>query len=155
MENSLSHIQKLFISNMLSTHTAHEMAVILDKPIQVVRGVINELTGIHPKRKIKEQILREKAEKKQVKKHNVKLRRRADRANEEDQAIKVARELATLRRNKRLQEQSFQTRKVDYTKYVSVRIDHRTVIQVPAGTDIGKAKDLYLKTHKPLTSPKI
>lgn len=151
MLNDLSTFEMQIISGLLSKHPDDYIAMVIDKPTPVVRNAINELTGGGTLRKV----YVEKAEvKKQVRiKKNIEKENSLDR----ERAIAKQKRLAIDRESEvkrsRRAEPLFKTKVVDYSQMITVRIDHRTCIQVRADADIQLAKNNFLKTYRPYAAP--
>jgi hypothetical protein len=62
--------------------------------------------------------------------------------------IQQVMEKERFERRKKMESPLFGKRNIDYSKMISVRIDRRTVIQIPAGEDPEKAKAKFLQVQE-------
>ena len=177
MTTKFTFLEKQLIRSSLATKTDGEIAALLERPIEEIEEVINEITGgkaaersekIAFERKVQYEAARLKTD-------------AAEKAKQDKEAARLKREkLAEERRNKKLQEQlkkeqrnkekqarlnmeekmvaarnardrrdRFKTRDLQLDKLISVRIDHKTIVLVKPGANIEKIKAQYKRELTP------
>lgn len=135
MQNDFSIVDTRIINSLLHKKPVDYIAMIIDMPIDAVMNKIKELiTGTNRlpfDDKKHNQVLKEKALKENRKNLNaVYLKQRSERKNSVPK---------------------YQTRVVDYSQMITIRIDAKTCINVKAGTDVEKAKQQFFDTYKSFT----
>jgi hypothetical protein len=133
----------------LTTKSDGELAALLEKPIEDVVELIDQLTGGQAAAR-SEQIQKQKEaehQKRSMQNARKELIQERQAKNEKKQKEKLAlanhlekrkKELGRLEANRR-----FETKEVDLAKLISVRIDHKTHVFVKPGTNIEKIKKQY------------
>lgn len=158
MENEFSFLEQRIIQSLISKKSFVEIAGAIDKPVDMITHYIAKIT------KGKNIVTRQA---KIDQKNRLVVDKKIDRAARKNKELshadferKKTRELKKLRiehdchsinKRKRI-ESIFKTRQPDFSKMISVRIDSKTVLQVPAGTDIETLKRNY---HQRLKNSKI
>jgi hypothetical protein len=137
--DNFSFVEMLLIRQLVTKNDADEIAVIMEKPVEDIRVYIHANALLtRPKKLIKKRVSR-KPNKEQIereRRREIKIAlQRQQKKNEQERAI-------------RRRQPEFKTKEVDYNKMISVRVDHKTVLQVPAGTDIEALKKKYFQRHK-------
>jgi len=115
-----------------------------------------------PEALIKEYILRFTEDKNIITRQNTldqKIKNRSNSKAQTDRSmaiklemkkIKAARDIKNYERPKKIIEPLFITRHVDNAKMIWVRVDSKTVLQVPLGSDVDKIKENYKLRTKPV-----
>lgn len=149
MENEFSFIELRVIQSLIRKKSFAEIAAAVDKPLELVTEYIRKITAgksiITRQSKIEGKLdtLRSKKKENVIKKKKKLAEAESDKAREK--------ELKRLRRlhdhessgRRKMAEPAFKTRDMDLSKMISVRIDSKTVLQVPAGSNIETVKKNY------------
>lgn len=159
MQNDFSPFDVQLISGLLSSHPDDYIAMVVDKPLHLVREKINEITGggtlrekFYHKKEKRQSTVREKKVVKERKTRIVKENsKQLERALQNQR--RVAADIESKARRAKRNEPKFETRKVDHTTMIPVRINAKTYIYIRPGDDLQKAKDRFLKTHTTYAPP--
>lgn len=148
MQNDLSSLDKRVIQSLLKKKSFADIAEIIDKPLNVATDyILQYLEGKNIE--TFQQKLTNKVEakrKRQSEEQDKKNRKKDYDTQQRKKRLSIDQEMINNR--KRRNEPVFQTKVIDHSKMVSVRIDAKTIIQVPQGTDTNKAKENYLQRLK-------
>jgi len=135
MVDQFSNTQIQVVQTYLEKKPAGFIAMLIDKPVESVRSLINELiegTG----RKTFDSRTR-KVNLKKLNENNFKQQDKTSK-NMRDAIIRKA------------PVKKFETKAVDYTKLISVRVDHKTVIMIRPGQDPETEKQKFLNSRQPV-----
>lgn len=147
MENSFSQFEMVLIQQQLISCTDEEIALMIDRPVELVRNKINQLTGGGTIKKSYSQRIQEKqkaAEQKKVKKQRVVKLKKVQKKQEKPVTVWREIEQRKLERKKQLEAQTLPTRHIDHESLISVRIDNKTTIYIKPGEDAALAKEKFL-----------
>jgi hypothetical protein len=142
MDNTLSLLEKRMIQSMLTRFSDQDIAVLINKPVELISEEINIATGGGVLKKSYSQKKNDKLlppTKKVIPK--VKLRKSAAVIIKREP--KVTRDQIRIER-KRNEERAFKTRQQDFSSMILVRIDHKTQVYVKQGTDIDAFREKYI-----------
>lgn len=162
--SQLSSLEIQVVRASLSTRTDEEIAEILDRPVELVRSVINDMTGMAGQRQqeVKEKkskeiqaaavnrsVVRKKAEE-GIKPLPVQGKNAARK--KPDQQIRNQEHVMKLRRREREESSRFTTRDIDYSQMKSIKIDDKTTVFVGPWDDISEVKSRYQNIRKKQTN---
>lgn len=152
MQSELSNIDKRIIQSLIKTRSFAEIADVIDQPLE---DVLQYASAFAKDKDIltKQQHLDEQnalKEKRNIERIAAKEKITSDAARKKDfeklqKKNRLAREQELINNRKRSREPLFKTKIVDHSQMISVRIDSKTIIQVPKGSDIKLVKENYLK----------
>lgn len=140
MVSDLNFLEVQVIRRLFDKKPVDYIAMIIDKPVESVIEKMKELidgTGRLPFADIE---------------HNKAIRKRTSAANDSMFDDKIRRGKYKKQQQpvpQKKEDKVFQTKVVDHSKLVSVRIDKKTTIQIPRGQDPVDAKKKFLAVHKP------
>jgi hypothetical protein len=144
----------------LTVRTDEEIAELLERPVQDIRKLINDLTGMAGQRQqeiqerrlvqlqaksVKRNIQRKKAEEhidNQEKKEKIKP------PEQTEQKQRNSEHRAQLKKQDSAMSRKYSTRQIDYTKLRSLRIDDRTTVFLEPGDDPEEVRKKYLAIRK-------
>jgi uncharacterized protein (DUF39 family) len=161
MENQLTSLDIQYLRASLNTKSDGELAATLEVSIETVRAKINEITGGKAdERSLRIQKLNEELFKldqlqenrkrtKKLKSENTRRKRERRELKKESMvsSLKIQQQIM-MNRKIRSETGTKKTRVIDYSKLISVRIDHRTHMLVHPGTNIEKFRKMYLEKLK-------
>lgn len=152
MQSDLSNIDKRIIQSLIKKISFAEIADVIDRPLEEVLNYARDYTKdkdiLTKQQQIDDHnILKEK---KNIERVSTKQKLTSDAERKKDfeklqKKNRQAREREMVNNRKRSREPLFKTKIVDYSQTISVRIDAKTIIQVPHETDIKLVKENYLK----------
>lgn len=149
-----------FISASLSSRTDEEIAEILDKPVELIRAKINDMTGMAGQRQqemVEKKRLQEAAmsvkrrsKEKQAEERQQKLEKKEKRekTNKREHAQRNREHRAQLDRQQSRMTRRYATRQIDFSSLRSLRIDNKTTVFLEPGDDPEKVKEKYLHIRK-------
>ena len=154
MENEFSLLELRIIQSLLPTRSFAEIAEVIERPVED----ISEYVSIYIKGKDivpKQHAIDEKKnfqKEKSVKKISVKEKIKSEAARKKDiekeqKRLRMQRDQESANSRKRKREPLFKTKMVDQTGMVHVRIDARTFIQIPAGSDAEVEKKKFFSNQ--------
>jgi len=151
MNTQFSPLEVQLIRSSLSTKTDMEIAEVLERPVEEVRAKINEITGgaaderESDVKKYQEEKAQARIKKAKPAKAPKIIRKKEAPVKKPEKQVDVEKVWEQQKAQARMREArlTFQTKPVDLTGMISVRIDHRTTIFVKPGTDIEQAKHNY------------
>lgn len=153
MVNEFNDIERVLISQNLVRLTDEQIADIIGKPVDAVRQYINNITGggtirisKSQKKQKREKINVPKVKNSPAKKHLVKVNKELAERQTRISPTQI-REKLKADRKMQLEKETFKTQQVDYTKMISVRIDHRTTIYIKPGQDPEEARKRYINSR--------
>lgn len=169
--NSLTTFDKSFIQLQLSKLADEDIADMLDKPVEVIREAINEITGGGIIKKSFQQKRSDQLESLIAKRKSKVVRKQKTVKQKDAAAVKKSQTITIRQEEKRLKklnddrrkeqerlgklyklsrpykqaEKVFASVNEDLSKKIAVKIDHKTTIYVKPGSDIEKIKKMYKK----------
>jgi hypothetical protein len=147
MVDQLSYIEIQTVQLFLGTQPDEYIAMVIEKPVELVRAAIDQLTDGGTIRKSFKHLQMQK----QLKVVNAKNFKEQDKKEAIKRRIAMQSEAAQKRAKDN--QPKFETKTIDYSQMILVRIDAKTFIHVKPGTDIEKAKQTFLQNHKSYTAP--
>jgi hypothetical protein len=159
-EEKFSSLELQLIRSSLATRTDEEIAEILERPVEEIRSVINDMTGEAGQRQ--EEILKQKEAEKQAaaikrkmrrkkaEDHSEKLetREKKEKREKKEQKRKNDEHRAQLKKQESAMTRMYRTREIDLSKMKAIKIDSRTTVFVEPGDDIEKVKTKYHNIRK-------
>jgi hypothetical protein len=138
MADHFSIVDVRIIQSLLEKKPVDYIAMIIDKPPDFVAKKIKELLCGSTRVAFADKAI------------NDSIRKKTQKLNDSifNDTIKKAKRVSRNGQAQKSQEVRFETRVIDYSKMVTVKIDAKTHIHVPAGGNIEKAKELFLKNQK-------
>lgn len=151
MKPTFSSIEMQLIRASLETKSDGEIAALLECQIEDVIVIINEITGgksierSASIQQLKEKEFQDKNRKTARQQFLREQKERSEKRKIERESRRQQEEILRQKRMSRIQKSVFETRQVDLSKLVSVRIDAKTFVFVKPGSNIEKVKKMYTK----------
>lgn len=130
MEHEFTQFQMVLIHQNFKKLTDEEIATIINIPIHLVHEKINHITNGGTIQKSKTQKL---------------LQKQKVKSKQETKKIITHQRVQMSERRKQMEAPKFKTPQIDYSKMISVRIDHKTTIYIKPGQNPEEEKIKYLK----------
>lgn len=154
MHDPFSSLELQLIKSALMTKSDQEIADLLERPVEEVIEIINQLTDGNASQRTSDvnQFKLEQEEKKQRKKKAIVRKvvtpsvlddHKVARAKNREAQVGNAAEIRQAEKRRWDDRQKIKTREVDYSTMVSIKVADKTWIQVPKGTDHNVAIALY------------
>lgn len=137
MENRLSKIEVVLIHMQMSKMTANDIAIMIEKPVDLVLQQISIYTGGHPS---PYELYVHKKEKPKRKKKEPKIISRQLRPNQSQKLIST-------------KDKPYKTLARDHSKMKSVKIDSKTTILVPVDADETEVRFKYANRNPTFLQP--
>lgn len=131
---ALNKTEMLIISVQLSRCRDEEIAYMLNRPLWLIKAAIEDILKSTPGRVSKSSVVK-------------KLKDTGDRKKIQKRVAEIAKQRAAAQTRKKV-EPVIQSRQVDYSQKILIRIDAKTSIYINAGDDPVAAREAFLKRMK-------
>jgi len=147
MDNDFSFMEILVIQMNVTKMAAEDIAQLIRKPIAPVAEYIELFARKHNVITFKEKVLakeQKKNEKAKARQQQLQLKNIKSR-QEKPVRISVSKANETFQRKIREEKEKYQTKSVDYSKMIAIRIDDKTVVYAKPGEDIEEVRKKALQ----------